>query len=89
MNKKNLKNKERILEKYKKDELLFAALNRLFNLFETEEKIREECNLSTGAWYSLIKGKAREGARVSIIARAAAGAIIQDLVPHIVNKTSL
>lgn len=83
---KNLKNKDKLFEMYKNDELLLAALKRLFSLFKTEEQIRAECDISSGAWYSLLKGKARSGARLSIIVRASVGAIIQDLVPTICKK---
>ena len=79
---KNLKNKDKLFEMYK----LLAALKRLFSLFKTEEQIRAECDLSSGAWYSFLKGKARSGARLSIITRASVGAIIQDLVPTICKK---
>jgi len=86
---KNLKNKDKLFEMYKNDELLLAALKRLFSLFKTEDQIRKECNISSGGWYSLINGKARAGTRLSIIARASAGAIIQDLVPTIVSKAHI
>ena len=60
---------------YPDDALLIAACDHLFNLFDKEEELKKEINVSNGAWVHFLRGKSRQGVRLAIIHRAARTAI--------------
>lgn len=72
---------------YPDDELLIAACDHLFNLFEREDELKREIKVSNGAWVHFLRGKSRQGVRLAIIHRAARTAIRNCLLGHECKKT--
>ena len=72
---------------YPDDELLIAACDHLFNLFEREDELKREIKVSNGAWVHFLQGKSRQGVRLAIIFRAAKRAIHDCLLDHECKKT--
>lgn len=72
---------------YPDDELLIAACDHLFNLFEREDEMKREIKVSNGAWVHFLQGKSRQGVRLAIIHRAARVAIRDCLLGHECKKT--
>lgn len=72
---------------YPGDELLIAACDHLFNLFEREDDLKREIKVSNGAWVHFLQGKSRQGVRLAIIHRAARVAIHDCLLGHECKKT--
>lgn len=72
---------------YPGDELLIAACDHLFNLFDKEDELKKEIKVSNGAWVHFLQGKSRQGVRLAIIHRAAKVAIHDCLLGHECKKT--
>lgn len=64
-----------VRKNYPDDELLIAACDHLFNLFEKEDDLKKEIKVSNGAWVNFLRGKSRQGVRLALIHRAARTAI--------------
>lgn len=71
-----------VRKNYPDDELLIAACDHLFNLFENEEELKREIKVSNGAWVHFLHGKSRQGVRLALIHRAARPAIHDCLLGH-------
>lgn len=85
-----IQSKERLAavkKHYPDDELLIAACDHLFNLFDKEEDLKREINVCNGAWVHFLRGKSRQGVRLAIIHRAARTAICDCLLGHECKKT--
>lgn len=75
-----------VRKNYPDDELLIAACDHLFNLFENEEELKREIKVSNGAWVHFLQGKSRQGVRLAIIHHAARTAIHDCLLGHLCKK---
>lgn len=71
---------------YPDDDLLVAACDHLFNLFDKEDNLKKEIKVSNGAWVHFLQGKSRQGVRLAIIHRAARTAIHDCLLGHECKK---
>lgn len=76
-----------VRKNYPDDELLIAACDHLFNLFENEEELKREIKVSNGAWVHFLQGKSRQGVRLALIHRAARTAIHNCLLGNDCKKT--
>ncbi len=75
-----------VRKNYPDDELLIAACDHLFNLFENEEELKREIKVSNGAWVHFLQGKSRQGVRLALIHRAARTAIHDCLLGKMPNE---
>lgn len=85
-----IQSKERLAavkKHYPDDELLIAACDNIFNLFDKEDELKREIKVSNGAWVHFLQGKSRQGVRLAIIHRAARTAIYDCLLGHECKKT--
>lgn len=73
---------------YPDDKLLIAACEKIFGMFDREDILKKEINVSNGAWVHFLQGKARQGVRLAIICRAAGPAITRFLLPDPSQKAT-